>query len=97
MLGQPEAQAWPVAGLRDADAGSPPPWPTREVFALRADAVFVPGPRSDVVRPGSTGPVDGDGVSSRQPFKRTKRMDPVRSSLGKEISRFFGQGYGLLV
>ena len=23
------AQAWPVAGLRDADAGSPPPWPTR--------------------------------------------------------------------
>ena len=31
-------QAWPVAGLRDADAGSPPPWPTREVFAPRADA-----------------------------------------------------------
>jgi len=32
------AQAWPVAGLRLADAGSPPPWPTREVFAPRADA-----------------------------------------------------------
>ena len=52
------AQAWPVAGLRDADAGSPPPWPTREVFAPCADAVVVPGPgsgsRCDVVRPGST-------------------------------------------
>ena len=33
------AQAWPLAGLRDADARSPPPWPTREVFAPRADAV----------------------------------------------------------
>ena len=33
-----------------------------------------PGP-GRAVRPGSTGPVDGDGVSSRQPFKRTKRMD----------------------
>ena len=60
------AQAWPVAGLRDADAGSPPPWPTREVFAPRADAV---------VRPGSTGPVDGHGVSLRPPLKKTKRMD----------------------
>ena len=73
------AQAWPVAVLRDADAGSPPPWPTREVFASRAHAAVVPGPgsgsRCDVVRPGSTVPVDGDGVSSRQPFKRTKRMD----------------------
>ena len=68
------SQAWPMAGLRDADAGSPPPWPTREVFAPRADAVVVSGPgpgsRCDVVRPGSTGPVDGDVVSSRQPFKR---------------------------
>ena len=73
------AQAWPVAGSRDADAGSPPPWPTREVFAPRADAAVVPGPgsgsRCDVVRPGSTVPVDGDGVSSRRPFKKTKRMD----------------------
>ena len=76
--GEPEpnglrtAQGWPVAGVRDADAGSPPPWPTREVSAPRADAVVVPGPgsgsRCDAVRPGSTGPVDGDGVSSRQPF-----------------------------
>ena len=51
--------------------------PTREVFAPRADAAVVPGSgsRCDVVRPGSTVPVDGDGVSSRQPFKRTKRMD----------------------
>ena len=68
------AQAWPVAGLRDADAGSPPPWPTREVFAPRADAV---------VRPGSTGPVDGHGVSSRPPLKKTKRMDRRLRATGR--------------
>ena len=54
------------------------------VTAALANARGVCAPCTDaVVRPGSTGPVDGHGVSSRPPLKKTKRMDRRLRATGR--------------
>ena len=51
------------------------PWATCEVVAPSAGVVVDAGHGRNVVGPRSTGRVDGDGVVSMPPFKKTKRMD----------------------